>query len=46
VVYGPEELMLPIFRGLRVRIGIHTGIAEKVETNPVTRRVVYGGKVK
>lgn len=44
-VYGPECLMLPIFRGLRVRVGIHTGLAEEVEVNPVTRRVVYGGKV-
>jgi len=44
-IYGPNTLLLPIFRGLRVRVGIHTGLAEEVEINPVTRRVVYGGQV-
>eukprot|EP00873_Tetraselmis_striata_P004147 jgi/Tetstr1/424411/TSEL_014969.t1 len=42
--YGPDALLLPIFRGLRVRVGIHTGMADEVEVNPVTRRVVYGGQ--
>jgi len=45
-IYGPNTLLLPIFRGLRVRVGIHTGLAEEVEINPVTRRVVYGGQAR
>lgn len=51
--YGPEMCCihscapepLPIFRGLRVRIGIHSGIAEDVKIHTNTKRVVYGGDV-
>jgi len=35
----------PVFRGLRVRIGIHTGIAEKVSIHSSTKRHVYDGTV-
>jgi hypothetical protein len=45
LAYGPGALLLPIFRGLRVRVGIHTGVADVVEINPVTRRYTYGGRV-
>jgi len=45
VVYGPQSLLLPIFRGPRVRIGIHTGTATSVSINPVTKRLVYAGEV-
>jgi len=36
---------LPVFRGVRVRMGIHTGMAEQVSTNASTKRRMYGGKV-
>mmetsp|Transcript_16726 Transcript_16726/g.46744 ORF Transcript_16726/g.46744 Transcript_16726/m.46744 type:complete len:1275 (-) Transcript_16726:82-3906(-) len=36
---------VPVFRGPRVRVGLHTGIATKVSTNPSTKRVVYEGSV-
>jgi class 3 adenylate cyclase len=45
VAYGPQSLLLPIFRGPRVRIGIHTGTATSVSINPVTKRLVYAGEV-
>eukprot|EP00959_Pyramimonas_sp_CCMP1952_P187647 3923517-Pyramimonas_sp.AAC.2 len=38
-------IQLPAFRGLRVRMGIHSGVAEQVSTHSVTRRCTYGGKV-
>jgi len=37
--------VLPVFRGPRVRIGIHTGVAESVSIHEVTKRYVYGGEV-
>ena len=36
---------IPVFRGLRVRIGIHSGIADVVTTNESTKRKMYGGRV-
>ena len=39
------KLPLPVFRGLRVRIGIHTGIADKVLVHEKTKRATYGGRV-
>jgi len=36
---------LPVFRGLRVRMGIHSGVAEEVSTHTITKRRTYGGKV-
>ena len=39
------EKVLPIFRGLRVRMGVHTGVADVVKIHENTRRVTYGGKV-
>ena len=35
----------PVFRGLRVRMGIHSGVAEEVSSNMVTERRTYGGEV-
>ena len=36
---------IPVFRGLRVRIGIHSGTADVVATHEKTKRKVYGGRV-
>jgi hypothetical protein len=38
--------LLPIFRGLRVRMGVHTGVADVVKLHESTRRVIYGGEVR
>lgn len=45
VAYGESAAMLPIFRGLLVRVGIHTGTADVVGVHHVTKRITYGGKV-
>ena len=34
------------FRGMRVRMGVHTGVADTVHTHENTHRLVYGGKVR
>jgi len=39
------QATVPAFRGLRVRVGMHTGIADVVGVHEVTKRVTYGGKV-
>eukprot|EP00193_Tetraselmis_chui_P007165 CAMPEP_0177771456 /NCGR_PEP_ID=MMETSP0491_2-20121128/11602_1 /TAXON_ID=63592 /ORGANISM="Tetraselmis chuii, Strain PLY429" /LENGTH=1273 /DNA_ID=CAMNT_0019289007 /DNA_START=241 /DNA_END=4062 /DNA_ORIENTATION=- len=36
---------LPVFRGLRVRIGIHTGNVDVIGEHENTKRVTYGGQV-
>eukprot|EP00193_Tetraselmis_chui_P015583 CAMPEP_0177779206 /NCGR_PEP_ID=MMETSP0491_2-20121128/16441_1 /TAXON_ID=63592 /ORGANISM="Tetraselmis chuii, Strain PLY429" /LENGTH=1290 /DNA_ID=CAMNT_0019298685 /DNA_START=350 /DNA_END=4222 /DNA_ORIENTATION=+ len=45
VFHASSGSTLPVFRGLRVRIGIHTGTADVVGTHENTKRVTYGGQV-
>uniref|UniRef100_A0A061RGM2 Adenylate cyclase n=2 Tax=Tetraselmis sp. GSL018 TaxID=582737 RepID=A0A061RGM2_9CHLO len=44
-VSGDRPQEMPVFRGLRVRIGIHAGTATDVSANESTKRAVYGGAV-
>jgi hypothetical protein len=45
VEYTGCSLPLPLFRGPRVRMGMHTGTAENVGIHHETKRPTYGGKV-
>ena len=44
-LHSSAQSPLPVFRGLRVRVGIHSGCAEDVTVHENTKRVVYGGRV-
>lgn len=44
-LHRQTPLPLPIFRGIRVRIGIHSGIADVVTVNGNGQRVMYGGRL-
>jgi len=43
VVHNSCKMAVPAFRGLRVRIGMHTGMADMVTVHEKTKRAVYGG---
>eukprot|EP00951_Prasinocladus_malaysianus_P049637 scaffold671920_cov53-Prasinocladus_malaysianus.AAC.1 len=45
VRYAGIDAKLPVFRGLRVRVGMHTGIAEVAGVHEITKRATYGGRV-
>ena len=45
VLHKPTGALLPLYRGLRVRIGLHSGIAEEVGVNETTKRRTYDGAV-
>ena len=45
-IHSSAKDPIPVFRGLRVRMGIHSGIAERVKIHELTKRYVYSGDVR